>query len=187
MSADPSEQATPKNKAFAFLAIRLTIGLLLLMIIGARSNGRFLPTSYVVTGGVAATIALIIALGVYSFYYLRARVPDYDPSMLLVVPLAFLPFVIYAWIFGASAFINGFPDIYTRIFGDQGIRQVTTTSRTGQSRGRHVACDGAYIAEIPDWLGRLCLDKRVDAGEPLILRGRHSALGFHVDSIDTGQ
>ena len=150
---------------------------------GFFSHGRFIPDRGALNWGSIAIGGAVAATVFFALRSVKTTITrDLRALMILVAGVGLV--LVWVVFFGALEFIIGIPDVYTRFYGKPATRQVTVVQWRPASHGRHSSCAGVSIAEIPALLGSLCLDRQVAPGTSLVLHGRQSILGFHVDAVE---
>ncbi len=175
MSAADSERPTVNPRKLRIMRIMLTFGAAGAFGCALYSieYGIFLSDNFMDYLGLAACAGFALLAVAYWVQRQKKSENGLPPGLTLLFAVI--------WLFGTLAgdgYILGIFDIYTQIFGQAAVRQVTAISWQPQQSARK-ACAGVDTA-----LGYVCLDRRVAPGTVLILHGRESVFGFHVSTVD---
>jgi hypothetical protein len=150
----------------------------------AFAQGRFIPNSMALSWGPIGVGALVAAVIFYVVSAARNK-PSRGAKTIGRQVLVVAVMLVLCLYWGSQEFLIALPDAYTRWAGAPAVRHVTALRWYPESRGRrHHTCAGVEITDLPSLLGRLCLNRQVSPGTDLLLHGRQSVLGFHVDTLD---
>jgi len=187
-AADAEINSEAKRNVQAQKKLRwVGLAIILALLVGVQlgfAQGVFIPAAMTLSWGFAGVGLLVVAV---LFYLVRGsgKNTPRDAKSIGVILLGVGVALIFCLQWGSQELLIALPDTYTRLAGAAAVRHVTALGWHPESRGRHShTCAGVDIADLPSLLGRLCLDRQVTPGTDLILHGRQSILGFHVDSIE---